>query len=110
VLIVEDADVPFGNPATHGLAVTIDPALGGLPDDGLSTGTGGLRAGRVGTHTGWFGPMPIGSHGPHAYVFQLFAVDRALSLPGKLTLAAAVDAMRGHLLGRARLIGTREKR
>ncbi|MEV7394104.1 MULTISPECIES: hypothetical protein [unclassified Streptomyces] len=31
VLIVQDPDFPFGKPATHALALGIDPALGG-PD------------------------------------------------------------------------------
>jgi Raf kinase inhibitor-like YbhB/YbcL family protein len=108
-LVVEDADVPFGNPALHGLAVDLDPALAGLPVDGLSGGLD-LQVGKVGTHRGWFGPMPIGSHGPHDYVFQLFALDRTLDLAPGFKLAGVVDAMRGHLLGRAKLVGTREKR
>ena len=37
-------------------------------------------------HRGWAGPMPIRSHGPHAYVFQLFALDQAPGLPARFTL------------------------
>ena len=112
VLVAEDADPPFGNPNTHGLAAGIDPALGGLPTDGL-TGSGpasGLTLGKAGPHQGWFGPMPIPSHGPHRYVFQLFALDRRLSLPAKFKLSDALEAMSGHVIGRARLEGTYEKR
>ena len=112
VLIVEDADSPFGNPNTHGLAAGIDPALGGIPVDGLTAAgpASGIKLGQAGPHPGWFGPMPIRSHGPHRYVFQPFALDRRLSLPAKFRLADALTGMGGHVIGRARLEGTCEKR
>jgi Raf kinase inhibitor-like YbhB/YbcL family protein len=111
VLIVEDADSPFGNPNTHGLAAGIDPARGGIPADGL-TGSGpadGPKLGKAGRQRGWFGPMPLPSHGPHRYVFQLFALDRRLDLPASFKLGDALTAMSGHVLGRARLEGTCER-
>lgn len=52
--------------------------------------------------------MPVPSHGPHSYVFQLFAVDRALDLPAKFTLADVLGAISGQVLGRARLDGSYE--
>jgi Raf kinase inhibitor-like YbhB/YbcL family protein len=113
VLIVQDPDVPFGKPATHALAVGIDPALTGLPENGLAhpSPTAGIRHGRgpLGRR-GWAGPMPVPSHGPHCYVFQLFALDQRLDLPVSFSLAAAVAAMTGHVIGRARLDGTYEIR
>src|ERR1035437_2036584 len=36
VLIVQDPDVPFGKPATHGLTLGIDPSLSGIPEDALT--------------------------------------------------------------------------
>jgi phosphatidylethanolamine-binding protein (PEBP) family uncharacterized protein len=54
--------------------------------------------------------MPIPSHGPHRYVFQAFALDRRLSLPATFKLSHALDAMSGHVIGRARLVGTCERR
>ena len=35
-LIVQDPDVPFGKPAIHALAVGIDPARAGLPENALA--------------------------------------------------------------------------
>jgi Raf kinase inhibitor-like YbhB/YbcL family protein len=111
VLVVEDPDVPFGKPATHALTVGIEPTLHGIPEnalvnpspiDGLRHGKGPL--GRL----GWAGPAPIPSHGPHSYVFQLFALEKHVSLPQKFTLSDAVAAMTGHVIGRARLDGTYE--
>ncbi|MFC5908645.1 YbhB/YbcL family Raf kinase inhibitor-like protein [Streptacidiphilus monticola] len=113
VLIAQDPDVPLSRPAVHALTVGIDPALGALPENALAepSPVPGLRHGKgpLGRR-GWAGPMPIRSHGPHAYVFQLFAVDQALELPAAFTLDQAVAAMAGRILGRARLDGTYEIR
>jgi hypothetical protein len=67
---------------------------------------------------GWAGPIPIPSqpipsqpipsHGPHSYVFQLFALDLGTELPDKFSLADALPAMTGHVITRARLDGTYE--
>jgi hypothetical protein len=54
--------------------------------------------------------MPIRSHGPHSYVFQLFAVDQALGLPASFALDDVITAVKGHVIGRARLDGTYEIR
>jgi Raf kinase inhibitor-like YbhB/YbcL family protein len=111
VLIAQDPDVPLGKAAIHALARGIDPSLPGIPENGLAhpSAVRGLTHGK-GTlgRRGWAGPMPVRSHGPHSYVFQLFAVDRPLDLPDKFTLADAVGAMAGHVLARARLDGTYE--
>ncbi len=110
-LVVEDPDAPRKNPATHALAVGIDPLLRGLGENALvrPSPVKGLRLGRGALgHVGWVGPAPVPSHGPHAYVFQLFALDTRLVLPEKFGLADALAAMAGHVLGRARLDGTYE--
>jgi phosphatidylethanolamine-binding protein (PEBP) family uncharacterized protein len=54
--------------------------------------------------------MPIRSHGPHAYVFQLFALDQVLALPDGFTLDNVLAAIKSHVIGRARLDGTYEIR
>jgi hypothetical protein len=58
--------------------------------------------------------MPVRSHGPHAYVFQLFAVDQAVDrapgLAAGFTLDDVIAAIKGHVIGRARLDGTYEIR
>jgi Raf kinase inhibitor-like YbhB/YbcL family protein len=110
VLVVQDPDVPTGKPATHALTAGIDPALPGIGENGLAQSSG-LQHGKgpLGRR-GWAGPMPISSHGPHSYVFQLFALDLRPALTGAFTLADAVHAMAGHVIGRARLDGTYEIR
>jgi phosphatidylethanolamine-binding protein (PEBP) family uncharacterized protein len=93
VLVVQDPDVPIGKPATN-------PS----PIQGIRHGKGALG------RRGWAGPMPIRSHGPHTYAFQLFALDQTPGLPASFTLDEAIAAIAGRAIGRARLDGTYEIR
>ena len=113
VLIVQDPDVPMGKPATHALTLGIDPSLDGIPEDALAdpSPVPGIRHGKGALgRRGWAGPLPIRSHGPHAYVFQLFALDQATGLPAGAALDEVIAAIAGHAIGRARLDGTYEIR
>jgi len=113
VLIVQDPDAPTGKPATHALTVGIGPSLRGIPENGLAhpSPIGGLKHGKGALgHRGWAGPMPLRSHGPHSYVFQLFALDYQPELPDTFTLTDVVHAMTEHVIARARLDGTYEIR
>jgi len=113
VLIVQDPDVPIGKPATHALTFGIDPSLPGIPENGLADPARslGLKHGKACLgRRGWASPLPLGSHGPHSYVFQLFALDYRPELPDTFTLADALDTMVGHVIARARLDGTYEIR
>jgi Raf kinase inhibitor-like YbhB/YbcL family protein len=113
VLIVQDPDAPVKKPATHALTIGIDPSLTGIPENGLAAHSPipGIKHGRGGLgRRGWAGPKPPRSHGPHSYVFQLFALNYKPDLPDKFTLADALHAMAGHVIARARLDGTYEIR
>jgi Raf kinase inhibitor-like YbhB/YbcL family protein len=112
-LIVQDPDVPFGKPAIHALTLGIDPARGGIPENALTNPSPipGIRHGKGALgRRGWAGPMPPRSHGPHAYAFQIFALDEASGLPASFTLSDAIAAIKGRAIGRARLDGTYEIR
>jgi Raf kinase inhibitor-like YbhB/YbcL family protein len=113
LLIVEDPDAPSARPATHALTLGMDPQGTGIPENALvqPSPVRGLRHGRGALgRRGWAGPMPVPSHGPHSYVFQLFALDRSTDVAEKFSLADALAAMSGHVIGRARLDGTYEIR
>ena len=59
---------------------------------------------------GYRGPTPVPDHGPHTYVFQLFAL--AAPLPrdrASLSRAQLAKAMSGIVLARGRLDGTYER-
>jgi Raf kinase inhibitor-like YbhB/YbcL family protein len=113
VLIVQDPDVPFGKPAIHALTLGIGPALDAIGENALTNPSPvpGIRHGKGALgRRGWAGPLPPRSHGPHTYAFQLFALDQAPSLPDSFTLDEVITAIKGHVIGRARLDGTYEIR
>ena len=76
LLVVEDIDVPLAKPAVHCLAL-IDPTAGHLDPGALSARHPGpgVRVLRSTVGRGYHGPAPVKGHGPHRYVFQLFALQ-----------------------------------
>ena len=60
-------------------------------------------------HSAYDGPRPVPGHGPHTYVFQLFALGQPLTLGPSFTRRDLLAAMRGVVLARGRLDGTYER-
>jgi Raf kinase inhibitor-like YbhB/YbcL family protein len=107
-LIVEDADAPVPRPLVHVLAL-LPQGLPGLDEGALSRGekvTFGRNSLRSNDYAG---PRPVPGHGPHTYVFQLFAIDRAMTLPPSFTRHDLLAAMSGAVLARGRLDGIFER-
>lgn len=106
-LIIEDPDAPLPRPVVHLVLLGLTPELRALaPGDLNGPAPGGGRYGR-GTFgsAGYSGPRPLPGHGPHRYIFQLLALDRLANKQGELELAAWLEAICGHVIGRARLTG-----
>jgi Raf kinase inhibitor-like YbhB/YbcL family protein len=103
-LIVHDPDAPSGD-FVHWLAWNIDPEPGGLEE--------GTPAPGQGTHgfggPGWTGPAPPEGHGPHRYVFGLYALDTQLDLEQGAAREQLEGALEGHVLGEAKLMGIYER-
>ncbi|MFQ5346281.1 MAG: YbhB/YbcL family Raf kinase inhibitor-like protein [Rhodothalassiaceae bacterium] len=112
-LIVDDPDAPdprapkmtwvhwvlYNLPAdSRGLPEAVSPAA--LPR-GTREGLNDWK------RTGYGGPCP--PIGRHRYHFKLYALDTVLPDLGKPTKAALLDAMEGHVLAEAALVGTYEK-
>ncbi|RMG30338.1 MAG: YbhB/YbcL family Raf kinase inhibitor-like protein [Gammaproteobacteria bacterium] len=108
-LLVEDPDAP--DPAaprttwTHWILYDLPPDSRGLPEavapSALPPGT---RQGRNDwRRTGYGGPCP--PIGTHRYFFRLFALDVRLPEAGPLDRRGLLRAIRGHVLGEARLMG-----
>jgi hypothetical protein len=54
-------------------------------------------------------PDPPSGHGPHRYVFQIFALDTRLDFEKPPGRGALLEAMRGHVLAKGLHIGLYER-
>lgn len=108
-LTVSDPDAPDPAHPTHTFihwVVFNLPAkvhaleTGASTDMPAGTGTGLNGAGRPG-----FTP-PCPPIGRHRYFFRLYALDAPLALRGHPNLASLTEALRGHVLAEAVLVGT----
>jgi Raf kinase inhibitor-like YbhB/YbcL family protein len=104
-LVVEDPDAPMGT-FTHWFAYNIPATANRLGenvprDEALSDGTRQLMndAGRF----GYTGPMPPPGKAHH-YIFTLYALDQELNPVSDK--AFLIRTMEGHILAKARLVGT----
>lgn len=110
---MEDADAPTLEPLVHLIAWDLPPELGELPEGELkSPGHMGLDEvlGRNAfRRAAWLPPDPPAGHGPHLYVFQLFALDRKLAFDRPPSRRQVVHAMRGRVIAKGVLTGTYER-
>ncbi|WP_277832528.1 YbhB/YbcL family Raf kinase inhibitor-like protein [Speluncibacter jeojiensis] len=112
LLVIQDVDSPTRLPFVHCVALLdadrVQLARGAL---GADTAPAGVRVLRSGMGRGYVGPMPIRGHGPHRYVFQIFALAEPLrAADGGVDLESAraktvLAGVRGPVLGRGRLDG-----
>jgi hypothetical protein len=112
-LIVDDPDAP--DPAApkmtwvHWVLYNMPAGTAGLPE---AVAPGALPKG---THegvndwkrTGWGGPCP--PIGRHRYFFKLYALDTVLPDLGKPAKPKLLEAMKGHVVAEAQLMGTYQK-
>ena len=103
-LIVHDPDAPSGD-FTHWVAWNIDPDPGGLGEGTTPPAEGLSGKGAV----GYMGPCPPPGHGPHRYFHELHALDSGLNLDPGASREQLEEALDGHLLAKAQLVGTYER-
>lgn len=114
VLVVDDPDAP--DPAApqrtwvHWLLYNLPPTADGLPE---GVGAAQLPAGtREGSNdwkrTGYGGPCP--PIGRHRYFHKLYALDIPLPDLHEPSKASLIQAMEGHVLEQAQLVGTYQRR
>jgi len=103
-LIVHDPDAPSGD-FTHWVAWSIDPEAGGLEESAPAPAEGANGFG----DTGYGGPCPPSGDGAHRYLHELFALDTELDLEPGSSRKRLEDAMQGHVLAGAELVGTYER-
>jgi Raf kinase inhibitor-like YbhB/YbcL family protein len=103
-LVVDDPDAPNGV-FTHWVAWGLDPRAGGLGEGEAAPSEGRNHFGT----TGYRGPCPPPGHGRHRYVFRLYALDAAPEPGSGADKAGLEQAIEGHVLTIAELVGTYER-
>ncbi|MDD5140373.1 MAG: YbhB/YbcL family Raf kinase inhibitor-like protein [Verrucomicrobiales bacterium] len=110
-LICDDPDAPMGTwvhwvlydlPATSSHLNEALPTMDPLPD-GSKQGVNDFK------RIGYGGPCPPPGS-PHRYFFKLYALDTKLVLKSRATKAQLLNAMHGHVLAEASLMGVYQRR
>jgi hypothetical protein len=115
VLVMEDPGAPFPRPLVHLLVTAIPPSSSSFAEgrfsgaDVLAIQDGAAVAKNTFGKRSYLGPRPVPGHGPHTYVFQLFALSRRLTFPKPPSRKQVVAQMRGAVIGRGRLEGRYER-
>jgi Raf kinase inhibitor-like YbhB/YbcL family protein len=118
LLFLEDTDAPTGKPFVHCVALLTPDFAGTLPTGALDGDkpAAGVTLLRSPGGSGYRGPAPIKGHGPHHYVFQIYALGTPLPETVDGTPITRLPARRiptlvpsGSLLARGRLIGVYER-
>jgi Raf kinase inhibitor-like YbhB/YbcL family protein len=106
VLIMDDPDATVGT-FNHWIVFNLPKDSNGLPE-GVTKDTvleGGALQGTNGARRMAFvGPCPPKGDAHH-YTFTLYALDAPLSLEAGATKDKVLQAMEGHILGQAQLVG-----
>jgi hypothetical protein len=102
-LIVQDPDAP-GRTFVHWVIWGLDPKAGQIIEDTVPGGAvqGVNSLGK----TGYLGPCPPPGSDPHHYQFTLYALSQGPQVEAGATAAALRAAIKGHVLAKARLVGT----
>lgn len=102
VLIMDDPDAPSGN-WDHWLLFNIPADVVQLSENISTLPAGTLEGKNSWGKTGYGGPCPPSKI--HRYLFKLYALDATLSLQNGATKTKITEAMRGHVIAQAQLIG-----
>jgi Raf kinase inhibitor-like YbhB/YbcL family protein len=104
-IIAEDPDAPGGD-FTHWILYNLPRSLRWLPEDVRRDEVlpnGAMQGRNSFQKIGYGGPCPPG--GTHRYFFRLFALDATLELSPGATKEDLLEAMQGHILAEAEVMG-----
>jgi Raf kinase inhibitor-like YbhB/YbcL family protein len=108
-LTMEDPDAPLGIWG-HWVLYNLPPTARSLAE-GISIGAslpdGSLQGANSARRLGYSGPCP--PSGTHRYFFRLYALDTVLQPEAGKDKKALTNAMEGHILAQAELMGTYSK-
>jgi Raf kinase inhibitor-like YbhB/YbcL family protein len=105
-LIMDDPDAPFGT-FVHWVVYNLPPSVRQLAERrlaGAELHDGGFQGKNDFLATGYGGPCPPPGK-PHRYFFKLYALDTLLNLQAGARKKDVEQAMKGHVLAEAQLMG-----
>jgi hypothetical protein len=106
-LICHDPDAPLPHGFTHWVVYGIPESVTKLAEaqkpDVFTPGVNDTGK------PGYAGPYPPDGHGVHHYYFWVYALGEELKLKSGLNRAQLLDAISGHILEQARLVGIYER-
>lgn len=103
VLIIDDPDAPKGT-MDHWIVWNLDPHQTELSEKAQVSSQGRNGYGEI----NYRGPCPPPGQ-PHRYFFKLYALDTTLSLKSGSSKSEVEQAMQGHILDSAELVGTYQR-
>jgi len=109
-LIADDPDAPVGT-WTHWVLFDLPAHTSALPEAVIKVDevSGGGRQGRNDFRKiGYGGPCPPPGK-PHRYFFKLYALEKMLNLKPGASKRDVEQAMQGHILAKAELVGTYQR-
>lgn len=113
VLVVEDPDAPLPRPFVHLIATGIAPQIRSFARNALSADVAAARGIALGRNTfgrrEYAGPRALPDHGPHRYVFTIFALARRLPASHPYNKRRLLTALEGSVIGWGRLDGFFER-
>jgi len=102
-----DPDVPRDRRADgnfdHWVVWNLAPTDANIPTEHHHSGVVGLNTFK---EPGWVPCAPPVGDGPHRYYFTVYALDTTLDLPVNTTRAQLEQAIEGHVIEEAQLMGT----
>jgi len=101
VLIMDDPDAPRGT-FLHWILWDIPPEVNDISE--ASTPAGATVGENGAGNNSYIGPCP--PNGTHRYYFRLFALNKMLELPRSTERTKIEEAMNGHIISEAKLMGT----
>lgn len=102
-LIMDDPDAPSGT-FDHWIVWNIPPETKQLVEGAKVSNQGKNHFGKA----SYGGPCPPAG-APHRYFFKLFALDSMLDLHSGISKKQLEDAIEGHVIGKAELVGTYQR-
>ncbi len=108
-LICEDPDAQKNPPFIHWVAYHIPAVLPELKENAGQSGDAEFAQGKNSAgEIAYTGPKPPPKTGSHRYYFRLFALDEILDIQQGASVEELMEAMRGHVIGEAEVMGKHE--